>query len=274
MALTVFGSRFFSPSDILAAAPGSCSFSPARRGRHGQTYNRLFKQIKQLGRFAAVGSTEVAIAAPPRQKTKSKDEPAHIHGRGHPQDLSRFLRVQGPHGGALELAGAGQRPDADVHQLGHGPVQGRVPGRRQAQLRARRLGPGLPARRRQAQRPGERGLHRAPPHLLRDAGQLELRRLLQARIAHLGLRAADQGLQAAGREALGHRLHRGRRGLRHLDEGNRPAARARRAHRRQQGRALHVRQLLDDGRHRPVRPVLRDLLRPRPRDPRRPARLA
>ena len=39
----------------------------------------------------------------------------------------------------------------------------------------------LPARRRQAQRPGERGLHRAPPHLLRDAGQLELRRLLQAR---------------------------------------------------------------------------------------------
>jgi hypothetical protein len=36
-------------------------------------------------------------------------------------------------------------------------------------------------RRRQAQRPGERGLHRAPPHVLRDAGQLQLRRLLQAR---------------------------------------------------------------------------------------------
>ena len=31
--------------------------------------------------------------------------------------------------------------------------------------------------------------------------------------------------------------------------------RAHRAHRRQQGRALRVRQLLDDGRHRPVRPV-------------------
>ncbi len=40
------------------------------------------------------------------------------------------------------------------------------------------------------------------------------------------------------------------------------------------GGALHVRQLLDDGRHRPLRPVLRDLLRPRPRHPRRPARLA
>ena len=34
------------------------------------------------------------------------------------------------------------------------------------------------------------------------------------------------------------------------------------------------RQLLADGRHRPVRPVLRDLLRPRRQDPRRPARLA
>ena len=44
------------------------------------------------------------------------------------------------------------------------------------------------------------------------------------------------GLQAAGRQALGHGLHRGRRGLRHLDQGDRPAARARGAHRRQQGR--------------------------------------
>ena len=173
----------------------------------------------------------------------------------------------------LQPAGAGQRPDADVHQLGHGAVQGRVPRHRQAPLRARRLGAGLPARRRQAQRPGERGLHRAPPHLLRDAGQLELRRLLQARVAQVGLGAADRGLQAAGRQALGHRLHRGRRGLRHLDQGDRPAARARGAHRRQQGRAATpVRQLLDDGRHRPLRPVLRDLLRPRPRHRRRPAR--
>ena len=37
------------------------------------------------------------------------------------------------------------------------------------------------------------------------------------------------------------------------------------------GGALHVRQLLDDGRHRPLRPVQRDLLRPRPRGRRRPA---
>ena len=52
-------------------------------------------------------------------------------------------------------------------------------GTRQARLRARRLQPALRARRRQAQRPRERGLHRPPSHLLRDAGQLLLRRLLQ-----------------------------------------------------------------------------------------------
>jgi alanyl-tRNA synthetase len=36
--------------------------------------------------------------------------------------------------------------------------------------------------------------------------------------------------------------------------------------------ARYARQLLDDGRHRPLRPVLGDLLRPRPAHPRRPAR--
>ncbi len=87
----------------------------------------------------------------------------------------------------------------------------------------------------------------------------------------LRLGAADRGLQAAEGQALGHGLCRGRRGLRHLAQGDRPARRAHRAHRRQQGRPLHVRQLLDDGRHRPLRPVQRDLLRPRPRGGRRPA---
>ena len=90
----------------------------------------------------------------------------------------------------------------------------------------------------------------------------------------LRLGAADRGLQAAQGQALGHRLRRGRRGLRHLEERDRRAGRAHRAHRRQQGRALRLRQLLDDGRHRPVRPVHRDLLRPRRRDRRRPAGLA
>jgi alanyl-tRNA synthetase len=85
--------------------------------------------------------------------------------------------------------------------------------------------------------------------------------------AEMGLGAADRGLQAAQGAPAGHGVRRGRRGLRHLDEGDRPAARARDPHRRQQGWPLQVRQLLDDGRHRPLRSVQRDLLRPRPHIP-------
>ena len=53
------------------------------------------------------------------------------------------------------------------------------------------------ARRRQAQRPRERRLHRAPPHVLRDAGQLLLRRLLQEGRDPVRLGAAHQGLRLA-----------------------------------------------------------------------------
>ena len=54
--------------------------------------------------------------------------------------------------------------------------------------------------------------------------------------------------------------------------GDRRARRALRAHRRQQGREVRQRQLLADGRHRPLRPVLGDLLRPRTRGLGRAAR--
>jgi alanyl-tRNA synthetase len=50
---------------------------------------------------------------------------------------------------------------------------------------------------RQAQRPRQRRLHRAPPHVLRDAGQLQLRRLLQEGRDQLRVGAADRPLQAA-----------------------------------------------------------------------------
>ena len=111
-------------------------------------------------------------------------------------------------------------------------------------------------RRRQAQRPRERRLHGAPPHVLRDAGQLQLRRLLQARrdeyawellTVHFKLPAEKlwATVYAEDDEAYDIWL-----------KDDRPAGRAHRAHRRQQGRALRVRQLLDDGRHRPLRPVL------------------
>jgi hypothetical protein len=75
--------------------------------------------------------------------------------------------------------GPAGRPDAVVRQRGHGAVQERVHGRAAAAVAAGRLQSEVRPRGRQAQRPGQRRLHRAPPHLLRDAGQLQLRRLLQ-----------------------------------------------------------------------------------------------
>ena len=62
---------------------------------------------------------------------------------------------------------------------------------REALVHARRRLPALPARRRQAQRLRGGRADAAPPHLLRDARELELRRLLQARGHPLGVGAAD-----------------------------------------------------------------------------------
>ncbi len=61
--------------------------------------------------------------------------------------------------------------------------------------------------------------------------------------------------------------HDDERGGRALEKNRRPAGRENHPHR-------HQRQFLVDGRHRPVRAVLGNLLRPRPQNRRRPARLA
>ena len=104
-----------------------------------------------------------------------------------------FPRARAPDR-AVELARARQRPDAAVHERRHGAVQGRVPGQGQAQLQPRGQLAALRARRRQAQRPRERRLHRAAPHVLRDARQLQLRRLLQE-----AMRSASPGTSSPAR---------------------------------------------------------------------------
>ena len=102
---------------------------------------------------------------------------------------------------------AGRRPDAPVHQLRHGPVQGRADRRREARLHPRRQLPALPPCRRQAQRLRGGRAVAAPPHALRDARQLELRRLLQARGDPLGVGLPDQGPRHPRRPARRDRLH-------------------------------------------------------------------
>ena len=161
-------------------------------------------------------------------------------------------------------AGAAQRPHADVHQCRHGAVQERLHRPREAPLCARHHLAEMRARRRQAQRPRQCRLHRAPSHLLRDARQFLVRRLFQGTRDRARLEPDHQGIRPAEGPPAGHRLYRRRRGLRPVEEDRRPARQQDPAHRR-------LGQFLGDGRHRPLRSVLGNLLRPRRAHPRRPA---
>ena len=83
--------------------------------------------------------------------------------------------------------------------------------------------PEVPAHRRHRQRRP----HRLPPHVFRDAGQLQLRRLLQARGDQLGLGVSHRQEVAgprSARPAHRHRLSRRRRGGRHLGSRHQAAA--------------------------------------------------
>ncbi len=132
---------------------------------------------------------------------------------------------------------------------------------------ARRRFAEMHARRRKAQRPGRRRPRRQPPHLLRDAGQLVVRRLLQEGSHRLGLAAADRGLGPAAKNAVGDLL-RGRTG-RHpaRRRGGRAVARVSRAstpsHVLFFGRKDNFWEMADT---RAVRPGQRDPHRPRPGD--------
>ncbi len=121
------------------------------------------------------------------------------------------------------------------------------------------------ARRRQAQRPRQCRLHRAPPHLLRDARQFLLRRLFQGARDRARLESDHQGFRAAEGQAAGHRLSHRRRGGRPLEEDRRLSGRPHHPH-------PDLGQFLGDGRYRPVRSVLGDLHRPRRAHLGRPSR--
>ena len=118
--------------------------------------------------------------------------------RRHPPPLPRlFRRARAPRG-AQFVARPRRRSDPAVHQRRHGAVQAHLPGPGAARLRAGDDLPEVRARRRQAQRPRAGGPHRAAPHLLRDAGQLLLRRLLQARRDRVRLGVRHRARSSSG----------------------------------------------------------------------------
>ena len=112
--------------------------------------------------------------------------------------------------------------DRAVHAAGMNQFKDQFLGMVQARVHAGHDLPEVPAHRRHRQRRP----HRLPPHVLRDAGQLLLRRLLQARSDPLGLGVPDRQEVARPRPrpADRHRLSRRRRSVRHLAQRDRAAA--------------------------------------------------
>src|SRR5690606_19272560 len=100
-----------------------------------------------------------------------------------------------------------------------GAVQARVPGRGAAGVSAGGDVAEVSAGERQAQRPGGGRCDAAAPYLLRDARQLLLWRLLQARGDWLRVGAGHEGVRARAGPDLGDGPPFGRRGVRALAGG-------------------------------------------------------
>ena len=115
-------------------------------------------------------------------------------GRGHTLVPSSSLIPHAPH-------------RAHVHERRDDAVRPVLPGRGGGAVRSARADhhPEVRPGRRQAQRHRRDRPHAAPPHLLRDAGQLQLRRLLQGRGHPVGVGAGHRGARPRRRPALGHR---------------------------------------------------------------------
>ena len=104
-----------------------------------------------------------------------------------------------------------KRSHAHVHGCGHGSIQGLLFGCRQARLFACYDFAKVRACWRQTQRSRERWLHLASPYVLRNARQLFVRRLFQARRDSLCLGIFDEGFRFAQRKAARFGSHLRRR---------------------------------------------------------------
>ena len=168
----------------------------------------------------SVGARCLAVARHERLSTIASDaasrpdpRPADrgAASRRDPPPVRRVLRRARPHRRAQREPRAGGRSDAAVHELRDGPVQGRLRRCRDPLVHAGGRLPARPARRGQAQRLRGGRAHAPPSHVLRDARQLVVRRLLQARGDPLGLGLPDPGPRHPGR-ASGRDHLQGRRG--------------------------------------------------------------
>ena len=165
----------------------------------------------------------------------------------HPRPVQRLLRRERAPRRRARQPGPRRRRQRPLHDRRHAAVQAVLPRRRDATGHAHHHVPALLSHLGHR----ERGQDRASPHLLRDARQLLVRRLLQGRGHRLGARAVRPSRHRP-RQGVGERLRRRRPGA-----GGRRGRRAvevtrlrRRAHRppRAQGQLLGARRA-----HRAVR---------------------
>ena len=171
----------------------------ARRTRASSV--RLYQFLMRQGFSPAGGRRGAAEDSARPDGATIRTEQSIMRSREIRRSFLEYFQTTRPHHRAELVARARRRSDAALHQRRDEPVQGRVPRPREARLHARDDLAEVHARQRQAQRPRQRRPVAAPSHVLRDARQLLVRRLLQDGGDPVRLGAADDGLEAAGRPA-------------------------------------------------------------------------
>ena len=203
--------------DREAELRGSYDTSVGRTARRTAARRR-----RPPGRRPAAGAAAAVTAESPGHQSDVASDPAAGTGRlsrAMSSDMrptmtadelraawTEFFAARGAHRGASAQPDPDASVGPDVHQLGHDAVRAVLPRRGAGAVRAAPggLGPEVRARRRQAQRPGCHRSFAATPVVLRDARQLQLRRLLQGRGDPVGVGVRHRGAGHRRRPSLGH----------------------------------------------------------------------
>src|SRR5438552_2975806 len=121
--------------------------------------------------------------------------------------VSRFLPREEAHHRAFVVALDG-RAEPAFHQRRHEPVRANFSWSTETVVESAARGryPKMHSGRWQTQRPRRRRSRHLPPHLLRNARQLELRRLFQKGSDRMGVGVSGRSLEISGATPLRHRL--------------------------------------------------------------------
>ena len=225
-----------SPDDVRGEAPAIPARPLARRCGATRSRGRADRRRRRLPDRALVSTARgarrykaravLAATAPRPMRARAGVMSGVNEIRSH---LPRLFRASNGHE-VVASSPLVPRNDPTLMFTNAGMVQFKnvFTGQEKRALRARRHLAEVRARRRQAQRPRQCRLHRAPPHLLRDARQFLLRRLFQGARDRARLEPDHQGIRPRPRTGCwSPSTHEDDEALRPLEEDRRPARRAR-----------------------------------------------